>query len=424
MTDGLPREWMRGPQWTSPQARAEWEPMLRAAAAAWAELEVTSVSAGLRPSALLQLTPSELVQATRDAAGQGLEVTPLAWDGANLRAALHGPGLRAAWLEAWACGADDTIGRLLGFPDCCREHFARTWGRGLSDTVLPMATIDGPPEANVMLRHLGIRLVPHLPCSGSCEASAELGRAFAGLGGPIDVGALLAALALPVEYSALNGVAITTTPHFRIMSGTDWTPDERRASRGGAGTPGAVAFEPASWSDNGFSTRATMEAAHDVVRRVVGEAPGHVLDLGCGDGALLASLDPRGYGIEADAERAARGRRRHSSLTISAGTIEALFGAWPAPFDLVLLMPGRLLEMESSAAERVRGELRRHRRVVVYAYGDWLESRTAIHQDCHDRGPHWHDLAGLAAAAGLSPIGAVTAGDGAQAADLILSERR
>ena len=395
---------MRGPQWTSPQARAEWEPVLVAAAAAWAELEVVSVSAGVRPSALLYLTGDELVQATRDAAGQGLEITPLAWDGTSVRAALHGPGLRGAWLEAWACGADDTIGRLLGFPDCCREHFALTWGRGLSDTVLPMATIDGPPEANVMLRHLGIRLVPHLPCSGSCEASAELGRAFAGLGGPIDVGALLTVLALPVEYSALNGVAITTTPHFRIMSGTDWTPDERRASRGGSGTPRPVAIEPSPWRDNGFATREAMEAAHDVVRRAVGEAPGHVLDLGCGDGTLLASLDPRGYGIEADAERAARGRRRHSSLTISAGTIEALFGAWLAPFDVVLLMPGRLLEMEPRAAERVRDELRRHRRVVVYAYGDWLAR--------HD------GLAGLCAAAGLPAPEDIVIGADVQAAEL------
>lgn len=407
--EGLPREWMRGPQWSSPEARAGWEPVLQAAAAAWAELEILSVSSGVRPSALLHLTPAELVQATRDGAGQGLVVTPLAWDGTHLRAALGRPSTAGAWLEVWACGDDAAIGELLGFPACCREHFARTWGRGLSDTVTTMAAVDGPPEANLMLRHLGVRLVPHLPCSAACEATVELGRRFAEIGAAagVDVAALLAVLGLPVEYSALHGIAIISTPHFRLMAGTDWTPDERRATRAGVATAAApMALGQTSWNDNGFATEEAMRAAHDVVRRVVGEAPGHVLDLGCGDGALLASLDTSGYGIEMNPGRVIRGRQRHPSLSLAAGTVEQLFDAGFVPFDAVLLMPGRLLEMGEASAARVRMCLAHHRRVILYAYGDWL----ARYED---------GLVGLAAAAGFPHLKDVKSGQGVQAAEVM-----
>src|SRR6185295_10762709 len=101
-------------------------------------------------------TPEELVRATRDAAGQGLLVLPLAHDGATTRAALTRPDLVGTWLSAWARQDHDAIGNLLGFPRCCRIHFAETWARGITDTVLSMDLpssdsgphAGGPAEAN------------------------------------------------------------------------------------------------------------------------------------------------------------------------------------------------------------------------------------------------------------------------------------
>ena len=34
--------------------------------------------------------------------------------------------------------------------------------------------IDGPPQANVLLRWLGVRAVPHLPCRADCDDTIRL----------------------------------------------------------------------------------------------------------------------------------------------------------------------------------------------------------------------------------------------------------
>ena len=60
-------------------------------------------------------------------------------------------------------------------------------------------------------------------------------------------------------------------------------------------------------------------------------------------------------------------------------------------YSLVLLMPGRLLEVDDAAARQLRSWLRGHfQHLLVYAYGEWLTR--------HD------GLAGLAAKAGLTLV--------------------
>lgn len=392
MTPGLPIEFMRGPQWSSPAARAEWEPVIAAAAATWSELEVLSIGA-VRPSALLFVTYEELVRATRDCAAQGLEVTPVA----EGRAAAHVRGLRDAWLAAW--GDDDRVGQLLGFPACCRFHFSQTWAKGRTETFLDTAG-DGPWELNLGLRWLGVRTVPHLPCSRACSASLDLARRTLALAPEAEREALRKLLELPLRYSAENGVGIVDAGAFRFMVGTD----------------APVAVGPEAWveacNDNGFSSREAMDTAHEVVLRAV--CPGHgcwspgpgvhgdghpwngecrhatsALDLGAGDGTLLAKLAggrPGSWvGVEADAGRAVRGMCRHPGVTIFPERIED-FVVVDLSFDVALLMPGRLLEM-GGKADHVRGLLRtRARRVVAYAYADWLEREGGFEQLCADAG--------------------------------------
>ena len=413
----LPREWMRGPQWASPESRAEWEPILKVAQRAWEQLEALSVSEGLRPSSLLYVSAEEIVQATREAASKGFALVPLAFRDGQFRAAFTKVENAEAWVDAWTGCDDEQIGKLLGYPECCRRHFTRTWARGTSDTVMTIAryastatatesggarstssaNVNGPPEANLLLRHIGVRLVPHLPCSPMCKETVAFGRNLVHVAAVAGVNPtpLYRLLNLPVTYSALHGVAVIETPHFRLWAGTDYTPDAVRITR--AETKSEIAHlqvaapEPATtWEDNGFVSREAMDVAHDVVLEVVRATAGEVrsaLDLGCGDGALLAKIaegcEGRWVGVERDHERLERGRQQHNEVTFHEAEIASWIKtrAWVEselsslePFDVALLMPGRLLEMTSEDADRVRRTLPKlARHLVVYAYDDMLK---------------------------------------------------
>ncbi len=417
----LPREFCRGPQWASEASRARWEPMLQAAQAAWSELELVSVTERLRDSALVHLEPHELPSASRDCRGVWLEPSVLGFqpDG-SFRVAIHRPGLARSWYDAWAASDHDMIGRLLGFPDCCRAFFAEHWLRREARDVTPsLRSIDGPWEANPLLRWLGVRLVPHLPCSADCEATLRIARAYLAVGrrAGVDVAPIEALLKMRVEYDAANGLAVVSTDDFRFQVTAE--PEAFTAKRDGGSTP-----EPTPWEDNGFSSREDMDWAHRTVQRGVfgrmgpcaneAEHPQGVcsaLDLGAGDGELLAKImqaagmsSGRFLGIEADAGRAARGRARGRDVVC--GRIQDVsFDAFAlAPFDVVLLMPGRLLEMSPAEADRVRASLPLiGRRLVFYAYGDWLTK--------------YGGLAGLVRAVGLDVVSAIHGAAGVEAAE-------
>jgi predicted RNA methylase len=402
--------------------------------------ELASVSAGLRSSALVFLTAEELVRAHADCAANGLELTPLAAPSdTTIRAAVHRPGLGPAWRSAWAAGNDEAIGQMLGFPACCRQFFQREWVEARRPDVTPaMRTVEGPWPANIMLRWLGVRLVPHLPCSGDCAETArqaELYRA-AGEASGADVHAIERLLTLPVKYDALAGVAIIETPHFRFMAGAG--KEEVRLARAASpcssstcqGAPCPAPAHPehhhdapraersavmlpdygdAVAADNGFTSARAMHEAHGVVARAASVFRS-VVDLGCGDGALLARLAATGggpgpwVGVESDEGRAKRGRvRRGASVDVRWARIEDI-GAWRDYFDLALLMPGRLLEMEGGDRYYVTAALRqRASRVVLYAYGDVLLKYGGLRE--------------LAQHAGAYVVGTVYEGPGVQAAE-------
>ena len=96
-----------------------------------------------------------------------------AWD---YRVAITRPEHAATWSSAWEQSDDDTIGQLLGTPDCCRRFFDRVWKQERwFDTTVPMAAAwDQNARVNMLWRWLGARPVSHLPCSPSCVESSAL----------------------------------------------------------------------------------------------------------------------------------------------------------------------------------------------------------------------------------------------------------
>jgi hypothetical protein len=340
----------------------------------------------------------------------------------------------AAWREA----DQETIGDLLGYPTCCRQFFQRVWvDDAMVDTTWPMAVasvdgeapstcieVQGPAQANILWRWLGPRAVPHLPCRFDCRATVafadelvEVGRAA---GYAVEMDWLLTVLDWPVEWSALHGIAEIKTPIVKVSTATDATATKytvrRRGHPGPAETPRGLGFpweapvklrltgtrgyrrglhnagtpagvpQPAWYAtDNGFRSVASMQDAHrpivELARSVLTEDGGRVLDLGCGNGALLeqlvmASTDIVPFGVDVDERRIEHARRLQPAYAdhFVVGDLFDDLSLWSdeAPFALVILMPGRLLEAPAAAA-RLRDRLEASAsRLLVYAYADWL----------------------------------------------------
>jgi SAM-dependent methyltransferase len=159
---------------------------------------------------------------------------------------------------------------------------------------------------------------------------------------------------------------------------------------------------PPAWyaPDNGFNTRAAMDEAHrpivELALETLGES-GTVLDLGCGNGALLKKIaDARSglvpFGVELDETKLAHARELQPAFAanfIAGNMFDGLPLDADTVYSLVLLMPGRLLEVDETSAARLLNWLRGHViHLIVYAYGEWLTRHG--------------DLAGLAARAGLT----------------------
>jgi hypothetical protein len=145
-----------------------------------------------------------------------------------------------AELEYRGAEKHDTVGELLGFPDCCREFFNDVWlADGQIDPMYEAAcntstaeAVDGDrstvriPDPNPglcpMWRYWGVGFVTHLPCSLDCEASVEVARERYRImqEAPDDVvgehvpDAITQWLRLPFEWSANNGLARVSNRHL------------------------------------------------------------------------------------------------------------------------------------------------------------------------------------------------------------------
>lgn len=462
--------------WVSDPARGVWEPRIQRIGAAWSAIEWHSILAGLRRCALASASPNELVTLAGDLAAHGLAALPVDVHGAPAgyasstlepkhgqpfvyRVAMGEPGQIATLKQAMEAGDDRTIGRMLGYPDCCRVFFKHTWvDLAMVDTTWPMAaaSIDGEPRArrveishanpihaNILWRWMGVRAVPHLPCSFECPATVQFGEQLvavgraAGFGDEMDW--LEEILAWPVEWSALHGIAEIKTPVLKVSSRTDATahrftvqkrgrryPDEgatglhfpyrppgkrkvlmSAAFKRGLENPIAKDKPLPDWyaSDNGFSSTIAMDQAHaPIVERALASLPAaacSVIDLGCGNGALLKKIcehhgQARPFGLELEPAKVAHARELNPAFAANFAAGD-LFGE-PILFDaetrysLAIVMPGRLTEVDAARAARLRALLAAHcDRILVYGYGEWLTRYGTLRGLAEQAGFVWAD---------------------------------
>jgi len=252
--------------WINDEVKALWEPRIDKVCACIKELEWRSILGGVRTCALRSVTPDELQTLGAMLSAHGLTLVPLEKYATEDRDACArrmpregepfsywcaiGTGSDVHLLESVERSHDEeAVGRLLGYPACCRSFFNRAWvDAKFIDTTWPMAQntavkrIITPfhleiPEAstcNVLLQWLGPIMVFHLPCSFDCQPTIELADQHTQIarsaGYHEEMDWLEEMLSWPVEWTALNGRAEITTPVGTTSTVTDSTAERYRVS--------------------------------------------------------------------------------------------------------------------------------------------------------------------------------------------------
>ena len=235
---------------------------------------------------------------------------------------------------------------------------------------------------------MGIRAVPHLPCSWHCKPTQEMAAKW--LDKWPEASALQVMLRWPVKYSSLHGIAIITTPVYKIVTATDYMASEATLEYRGLVTPAespsgltfpftlrkattspAQFLSPALWQDNGFPSYEAMTAAHaPLVARA--QSFTSVLDLGAGNGYLLEQLPASTkIGVECEEAKVKRAQRRGNAVLH--GRIQQLPDLLPdRTFEGALISQRRLEEMSDAELRTFDQWVRAHitKELLVYSYDE------------------------------------------------------
>jgi hypothetical protein len=401
--------------WASEEAKRIWVPRIAKISLAWEKIE------RLRPNALQLISPTDLIKVSEEIAHTRKIVLPLQMQGmANsyyqtveaydpskkwgYRVAICSPFAADMWVSAWKAQDNNAIGRILGYPKCCRAFFERVWGPNVDTTWemaihTPNAAMSGNkatigdgtfsiPASNILLRWIGVRLVSHLPCSFNCAETLKVAQENWDLGKEEFGEELLwiqEMLSWPIEWSALHGIAEIKTPILKISTRTDATPEKYTVRYMGNTYPlhgargNVFPYRKESpkvvdmWTENGFTSLGAMREAHNVLLPLIPSGLNNVLDLGCGNGALLKQIECENrYGIDHIPGVINSARSNIGTDTFAAKSIgEDL--PWDVKFDLTLLMAGRMTEMNPILRDQFHKWLRENTKLLLlYAYGDWL----------------------------------------------------
>jgi hypothetical protein len=224
------------------------------------------------------------------------------------------------------------------------------------------------PYSNPLLRWIGVRATPHMPCSFHCQTTIRQGKEYMELMPDQEREWALELLNMPMLYSTLHGVGEVVTPIFKLSFSSQgvrtfelWG-DQPDGTVGGSKFP----FVEDNWTYNGFYGPASMDRAHKVILKLVSE-PNFVIDFGCGNGYLLSKISAvKRMGIDNNFDAIQQGRRLYNDIKFVIGDINEL----PLPdHDLSLISLERFVESPSPI--RLADKL--GSRAIVYSYSDGVQ---------------------------------------------------
>jgi hypothetical protein len=150
----------------------------------------------------------------------------------------------------------------------------------------------------------------------------------------------------------------------------------------------AVAVPRAYHEENGFPALADLLEAHGgmahALAPLLSAGPARIVDVGCGNGALLQRLcadhpETVPFGVDRhphkiEAARRAMPRHRDHFVAACAFDVDRWWHAdWA--FDVMLLCPGRFLEVDAARAQPLRRRIaERVECLLLYAYSDWISA--------------------------------------------------
>ena len=405
--------------WVSEPARLVWEHRIRAVSSAWHEIERSSVANGLRPGGLQNIEPDNLVRFQQWCLDEGLGMAIVGREG--ITPDYGNAAIPIMPNEPWAYrvyfgnhparfakiwGKDEIeVGRLLGYPTCCSMFFKANWVEaGWRDLIYPMIDnpaeqrIVGPYTCNILLRHIGVRPVFHLPCSFNCKFTNSVANGILEhgrmMGFQDEMRWLSDMLNWPARWSSLHGAAIVTTPILKITYAADALSQTAILDREGSVYPeeGAIGTEfpfrtvrplqlqglEDTWSDNGFSSPFAMRQAHVVILDFITNihiGEGKVLDLGCGNGVLLEKIKAKYPGIipiGVDVNEAKCDKTSARGIEVYWSDIARTDSYLTQNYVLTLISLNRLKELN---ADSLLSEFQKHTKfLLVYSYEQWDES--------------------------------------------------
>jgi SAM-dependent methyltransferase len=286
--------------------------------------------------------------------------------------------------------------------------------------------VRGTAPANILWRWACVRAVPHLPCAFDCPATVDFGNRMLRVGVEAgyaeEMGWIEEILSWPVEWTALHGIAEIKTPVLKIVTRTDATASRYVVRHAGTGWPRegatglrfpfqvperALVSDSAGFHrglehpitltrkptrpdwyhrDNGFSSRHGMDRAHGPLVSAAREAlegrTGAVIDLGCGNGALLSKIVAGrdglvAFGVDRSAPALAHARELQPAFAANF-VLSDLFdcAAWASGrrYALALLMIGRLHEAPELQARQLLDTARTFcDAVLLYVYPGYSE---------------------------------------------------
>lgn len=379
--------------YSSQNARLWWEPRIRRFSKAFCEIERYTVVEGYRRAAWEFINASELPSITEWGQQHDIAVIPTSAVSSNpnqpytnIESNIHSEHSQKMFRCLFIKSCDfksitrssyneHVIGELLGYPTCCQEAFTRLWNHDSCDYTHHQLSLTRN-FAHTLWRHLGVRLVPHLPCKFDCKESQRIADYFIATGRKYgyqeEIDDALEILSWPIEWSRKFGIAELTSPVVKIASKTEWSSHREAHTYTGE-------YEKVQanwWKNNGFSSAAAMNDAHSIMAttissQIASDEYTRITDLGCGNGRLLQRIQKIHpaigiNGVDCSASAIAEATKNVSGLWTLDRIQDVRWSSWKS--DMVIINPIRLQEMNETERNITLTELLKISKIIVYNY--------------------------------------------------------